>query len=141
MALFHTPFEPAALRLQLNCDLQEERRAAQALREFLAAQHCSESERLDCELALVEACNNAIEHASPQARQMPLLVQILCSAHWIEVQVTDHTAGFDWASQPTLPPPEKESGRGLYLIRTLMDEASYLRSPGQNVLVLRKKRS
>jgi serine phosphatase RsbU (regulator of sigma subunit) len=39
-----------------------------------------------------------------------------------------------------LPDFEKESGRGLYLIDSLMDELTYLRGRAENCLIMRKKR-
>jgi anti-sigma regulatory factor (Ser/Thr protein kinase) len=67
-------------------------------------------------------------------------MEVLCDRNEVELRITDHTPGFDWPDRSTLPDPETESGRGLYLIRALMDYANYLRSPGENVLVLKKTR-
>ena len=52
------------LRLTLSCQLSEVRDAVRTVQEFLKQQHCAENELSDCELALVEACNNAIQYAA-----------------------------------------------------------------------------
>lgn len=131
---------PAALRLTQTCDLGEVRVTAGAVRQFLATQGCDEAELSACELALVEACNNAIKYAPPAAATLPVVVDCLCEAAHVELRIHDHTNGFEWPAEPSLPDPESESGRGIFLMRALMDEANYFRAAGENVLVLRKRR-
>ena len=52
----------------------------------------------------------------------------------------DHTAGFDWPQQAALPEADRENGRGIYLIQSLMDSSEYLQAPRENTLILRKTR-
>lgn len=131
---------PAALRFELPCDLKQVRNAAQVVHRFLSEQGCDEQVLSACDLALVEACNNAIKYAPEAAHGTPVLVEIIGTSGFIEIRITDHSSGFDWPKHIELPDPESESGRGLYLIQSLMDTASYLRGDGENVLVLRKSR-
>ena len=67
-------------------------------------------------------------------------MEALCDRRCIELRVTDHTAGFDLPSPEILPDPGREHGRGIYLIRSVMDEVLYRRSAGENVMVMRKRR-
>ena len=129
---------PAALRFSLPCDLKQVRHAAQTVHRFLAEQGCGEQILSACDLALVEACNNAIKYAPETAQSLPVLVEVISSPALIELRITDHTRGFDWPERIELPDPESESGRGLYLIQSLMDSAGYLRGNGENILLLRK---
>lgn len=122
----------------LPCRLEEVRQAAEKLREFLTRQGCLPRALLDCELALVEACNNAIQYALPEDRHHPLELGFRYHSGALEIRVRDHTSGFNWPAQAVLPAPESEHGRGLFLIRTVMDEISYRRLEGGNELVLRK---
>ena len=69
-----------------------------------------------------------------------MVVEVTCGPKLFEVRVTDHTPGFEWPETIDLPPPESESGRGLFLIHSLMDSAQYLRGRGENILVMRKSR-
>jgi anti-sigma regulatory factor (Ser/Thr protein kinase) len=132
------PTSPAALEFQLTCQLEQVRGAGERVRAFLSDQGWSPAEVIDCELALVEACNNAIKYARMEA--MPVSVRVVCQATEIEMRVTDHTAGFDWPEKASPPNPEAESGRGVYLIKALMDVSSYMRGKGENTLVMQKRR-
>lgn len=129
---------PATLNFRLACDFNAVRGAAQRVHRFLAAHGVDEDTLMACDLALVEGCNNAIKYAPATARSTPVIVGATCNDGRIELRVTDHTAGFDWPAELALPDPESESGRGLFLIHSLMDEARYERGDGTNVLILRK---
>ena len=111
-----------------------------AARRFLVAQGCTDTEAAACQLALVEACNNAVQNVRPAAAGLPVRVEVLCGARQIELRITDHTAAFPWPAQVELPSTEQESGRGLYLIVSVMDSVTYLPGASENVLVLRKDR-
>lgn len=138
-----SPAQPArrcSLRLSLACHLVEVRPAGLTLRGFLAEQAIPEEELVPCELALTEACNNAIQYASPARRDQPVVVEAICDENWIEFRVEDHTPGFTWPGTVALPDPVEESGRGLFLIQSLMDEVTYLQGPSGNCLVMRRRR-
>jgi serine/threonine-protein kinase RsbW len=125
--------------LTLARDFSQVRAAADQVKAFLLQHGCGETARSDCELAVVEACNNAIKHSLPRAAQEPVILEVLIHQTDIELRITDHGPGFAWPETIELPDAEHESGRGLYLIRLLMDSAEYVRGDGGNVLVLRKK--
>jgi len=112
-----------------------------AVRDFLAGQGMGQDELVACELALVEACNNAVGYAPESARHEPVGIQILCEATAIEIQVIDHTAGFELPAAADLPAPDAEHGRGLFIIQAMMDEVVYLRGSIENRLVMRKRRT
>ena len=131
---------PAALRFALPCELSHVRQASQTVHQFLVEQGCGEELLTACDLALVEACNNAIKYAPVSARAKPVVVEVTCGPKQFELRVTDHTPGFAWPEKIELPPPESESGRGLFLIHSLMDSAQYLQGRGENILVMRKSR-
>lgn len=131
---------PVEFKLELSCDLSQVRPAALAARRFLLEYGCAENEALDFEMALVEACNNGIEHAEPNTREKTLLLEVFCQEQFIELRLTDHTPGFDWPAKALLPDSDSESGRGIYLIQAVMDECRYERGEGQNTLFLRKCR-
>lgn len=132
---------PAVLRLTIPCDLPQVRPASQEVASFLASQGCDENELMTCGLALVEACNNAIRYAPPAAQKQPITIEVSTTDETIEVRVTDHTNGFEWPALITLPPPESESGRGLYLIHSLTERSGYLRGQNENVLFFSRRRT
>jgi len=130
----------SSLRIESPCEFTAVRNATLQLREWLAGKGLPEAELSAWELALVEAGNNAVKYAGAGARQLPVGLEISCGEREVEARVTDHTQGFDWPSEIELPDMESESGRGLFLIKSLTDSVTYLRHAGQNVMVLRRAR-
>jgi serine phosphatase RsbU (regulator of sigma subunit)/anti-sigma regulatory factor (Ser/Thr protein kinase) len=127
-----------ARHFSMLCELAQVRPTVLAARDFLASQGCASEELLACELALVEACNNAIRYVPDSRRHLAVEIQILCEQSRLEMHVVDHTDGFNWPERVELPDPEQENGRGLFIIQSVMDQVQYLRGPAENRLVLRK---
>ncbi|MGV3775056.1 MAG: SpoIIE family protein phosphatase [Verrucomicrobiales bacterium] len=128
------------LRLQLECDLAHVRQLTGVARAFLHEQGSTEDELQACELALVEACNNAIKYVHEEGKVKEIGVEVSCGEKMIELRVNDNTRGFQWPQQIELPDFERESGRGLFLIHSLMDRVNYYTGIGQNCLVMSRKR-
>lgn len=122
----------------ISCDLARVRPIVIAARDFLASESLGNDDLFACELALVEACNNAIRYAPTSRRHLPIEIQLFCEDSRLEMHVVDHTNGFNWPERIELPSPEQESGRGLFIMQSVMDEVLYLRGPAENRLVLRK---
>src|SRR5688500_15109351 len=116
-----------ALRLTLRCDLAQVRPMSTAIREFLRANGGAADEVQAAELAIAEACNNAIKYVTTRGRDKDIEVEVLCSPDQLELRVNDNTQGFDWPEQITLPELDEENGRGLFLIHSLMDRVKYYR--------------
>lgn len=129
-----------AIRLEPACSFAAIREAAQAARGWLAGQNIPETDLAAWELVLVEAGNNAVEHAPASRRALPVEIEVSCGESDVEARVTDHTDGFALPDQVELPAFEDEGRRGLFLIKSLTDHMEYLRGQGRNTLVLRKKR-
>jgi|SRR4051812_21320487 serine/threonine-protein kinase RsbW len=127
---------PATLQLELGCDLPEVRRAAFQLRRFLKGLSFRERDLWDCELAFVDGCNNAVQHSAAPERQIQ--VNVTFENGQIELKISDTSEGFAWPESIKLPQPDAESGRGIYLIKSLMDQVSYVRDKSSNCLVLKK---
>lgn len=129
-----------SLRLALPCALDEVRSAARTVSAFLRDEGLHPEELIACELALTEACNNAVQYAGQSESQRPIEIRIFCNGSGVEFEVTDHTTGFEWPSEVKLPEADSERGRGLYIIHSLMDEVNYWRGSGANILLMRKRR-
>lgn len=136
-----TPLFPAHLCLQMKCDVSAVRGIAQKVRGFLLRQGCSEQDVNDCELALVEACNNAVLYAACQTPLPEVRIEAISGPDEIELRVTDHTPGVVWPERASLPEAGSERGRGLFIIQSVMDSTRYLKDTGGNTLVLQKRRS
>lgn len=132
---------PVTYRRTIAPDLTQVRHSVRSIRDFLAEQGWPENDLDYLGLALIEACNNAIEYADAgSSKPRPITVEASSDAAHLELRIYDHTAGFDWPEKIELPPHDSESGRGLHLITSRMDYAAYFRGRGENILVLRKNR-
>jgi serine phosphatase RsbU (regulator of sigma subunit)/anti-sigma regulatory factor (Ser/Thr protein kinase) len=132
--------EVVARKFSLPCELEAVRESASQVRGFLQTQGVGEADLMVCEVALVEACNNAVSYASLDARKIPVEIELTCEPTMVELQVIDHGPGFDWPETFGLPPENEEHGRGLFIIQSLMNETFYLRGRHQNRLIMRKGR-
>jgi len=135
------PLFPARFHLPMSCDVSAVPGVAKMVRGFLLHQGCTEHEVNDCELALVEACNNAVLYAAPGPIECEVVVEAISSLEEIELRVTDHTPGLKWPERANLPDSTSEGGRGLFIIQAVMDATRYFRDPSGNTLVLQKRRS
>jgi len=74
-------------------------------------------------LAATEAASNVIRHAHQNNPQAPLQIQCFLSCDAIEIHILDEGEPFDLTAVPHLNPAElRIGGRGVFLMRTLMDE-------------------
>ena len=98
---------------------------------------------LHLNLVLTEAMANAIEHSSSTDSDRTVRVCIYIEEDDLCVRVYDHGQGFDLEAVP-IPDPDgpaglSERGRGVYVIRKLMDCVAYRKTDAGNVLEMHKK--
>jgi serine/threonine-protein kinase RsbW len=93
-------------------------------------------------LATGEAVSNSIRHAHGDRPGAQLQLQCRLFADAIEILVLDEGEPFDIASVPHLDPGElRVGGRGVFLMRALMDELSSRPREGRgNILRMVKRR-
>jgi serine/threonine-protein kinase RsbW len=91
-------------------------------------------------LVLTEAMVNAIEHTASTDSQKTVRVCIYIADKDLRIHVYDQGQGFDL---DTVPMPDfdepSERGRGIFLIRTLMDGVAYRKTECGNVLEMYKR--
>lgn len=92
-------------------------------------------------MVLTEALVNAIKHANTSEPDKEVLIRISVSDHELHIKVYDNGLGFDLNLIPcsVCPDPLNEQGRGIFIIRSLMDSVEYKKANGGNVLEMRKK--
>jgi serine/threonine-protein kinase RsbW len=91
-------------------------------------------------LVLTEAMVNAIEHSAPTDSEHTVRVCIFIEDEDLCVRVYDYGQGFDIDVIPTPAPDDlSERGRGIFLIRSLMDVVKYRRTDAGNVLEMHKR--
>jgi serine/threonine-protein kinase RsbW len=92
--------------------------------------------RYDIQLAMAEACSNAVRHADPASSYD---VSIVFDDEQCAIEVCDDGDGFDPQSLPA-PVPTAESGRGLRIMRMVTDRFELTRRAGGGTVVRFVKR-
>ncbi len=92
-------------------------------------------------VVLTEALVNAIKHASASAPDNQVQIRINVRDKELVIRVYDNGQGFDLDLVPAngCPDPLNERGRGIFIIRSLMDSVVYKKANGGNVLEMKKK--
>jgi serine/threonine-protein kinase RsbW len=92
----------------------------------------------DLNLVLTEAMANAILHANQGDPAKDLHIEISIVRQKLFIKVFDFGSGFDIEQYIEPSHPLDDHGRGIYLIRTIMDEITYLPTDKGHVLEMRK---
>lgn len=96
----------------------------------------------DIKVAVGEACTNAIIHAESD-KEKEIAIDCRVSQQGVEIVIVDNGVGFDYKKLdlPDLRNP-KESGLGIFIIKSLMDEVEFSCLPGGGTSIkMLKKRS
>ena len=123
--------------------------AAMSARGLCAMTRLAPDEVNRVELSVVEIVNNAIEHAYQGKSGNKVEIEIdYCSDEYLEITVSDWGLSMNLSAEsvrkkPVEPDPNNESwlvsGRGLNIVRQLMDDMAYKSQDGKNSFVMRKK--
>ena len=107
----------------------------------LSARQCA----LNVPVALTEALSNAILRGNRGVRDKQVRVRAMVSDSALVLEVADEGGGFDLEActvDPTRPGNlEREDGRGLFLMRWLMDRVERYEADERNVVRLTLRRS
>ncbi len=79
-------------------------------------------------LCLHEAVINAVEHGNKLDSRLTVRMEIVFDKNQLMIEVTDQGEGFDYKKIPNPTTPEnlwKAEGRGVFLIRNLMNKVSF----------------
>jgi serine/threonine-protein kinase RsbW len=94
----------------------------------LETREIDESVLFDIRLCVEEVVRNAIEHGNKHNKRSKVKINYRIEDDKFIIEVEDEGAGFDYKSLPN-PTHEdnimKGSGRGIYLVRHLMDKAEF----------------
>ncbi len=138
------PAESAVSKtLELHATPEEVMRAVEAMQEFAAGQGVPEKLLFGLALALEECGSNIVNHALQRDAQKTFQVFLEHTATAFTIELRDGGPAFD-PTAATSPKPQAEDddlpgGWGIGLVRRYMDEISYRREEGKNVLCLRKR--
>jgi serine/threonine-protein kinase RsbW len=152
------------MRGALSADLRASERAAEGLEAELrltipsdvsvveevvelVTRHCEASFvdrrtiRFNLRVALAEALANAILYGNGGDRAKQVAVRVVFGRHAVEMEVVDQGSGFDHrrVPDPTLPFTRlRPRGRGLFIIRRLVDEVRFNDSGNAICMILRR---
>jgi len=94
------------------------------------------------ELSVRESVINAIKHGNKEDPSKPVDVKFVIGEKEVNVFVRDRGEGFDPSQLPDPLDPENllnPNGRGIFYMRTFMDEIEYLQHPEGGTIVRMKK--
>lgn len=103
-----------------------------------------EDEAYQAQLAVDEACTNAIQHGTSPGTQAPICVECMRQDDSCVFVLRDEGRPFD-PTKVALPDVKanarrrKAGGLGLYLMHKLMDKVTYRTEQGTNVLTMTKR--
>ena len=140
---------PEAMRLRLELEIPSDVRYIEPIvgvvqRECelfgFPPRHCA----LNVPVALSEALSNAILRGNEESPHKVVRVRAAVDAGTIVLEVADEGEGFDLedaTTDVTLPANlEREDGRGIFLMRALMDRVESYQEDGTNVVRLTLRR-
>jgi serine/threonine-protein kinase RsbW len=114
--------------------------------DFLKSLRLDDSTMFDLRLSLEEALINAIKHGNKLDKRLSIdiefIIELMRDNNKLIVHIEDEGNGFDYQN---LPDPTKEenllktSGRGVFLIRHLMDEVTFNKKGNRISMVKRLK--
>lgn len=122
------PHTIKGIKFEIPSDLDEVKGATSRLRDFLGVIELTEGELFDLRLSFEEALINAIKYGNRRRRDIPVSIEVAFNDREIFIAVEDRGNGFDpdRLKDPTEDENiEETGGRGVYLLRHLMDRVAY----------------
>ena len=103
----------------------------------------SDNARADLAICVTEAVNNAIVHGHKARQDLPVDIRFEIYKDFLRVSVRDYGQGFEAEHLPDPTSPEnllKVNGRGIHLIRALMDDVEIRHlDVGMEVTMIKRK--
>ena len=114
--------------MKIPSELKNVKGASAQILESLLPFNLSSYDLLDIRLCLEEALINAMKYGNKLQPDLPVEITYNIDNDILKVTISDQGQGFDYKNlpEPTLEENLQElKGRGVYLIRRLMDEVFY----------------
>jgi len=114
--------------IKIPSDVRQIAKVSSKILEDLARKKVTDSLVFDIRLCIEEAVRNAIVHGNKSAKALPVRVSYWFKDDTLTIEVEDRGGGFD---RDKIPNPTigdnilKNSGRGVYLMKNIMDEVTY----------------
>jgi serine/threonine-protein kinase RsbW len=130
--------------LSLSSRIETVAAAAAAVAEFVGRSGISDDAAYGIDMAVREAVTNAVLHGNRQDENKTVDIVLKSSPDAVEISVHDQGPGFNPEDVPDPTATEnllKTSGRGIFFMRTFMDEVDWLIRPegGTTVRMLKRR--
>jgi serine/threonine-protein kinase RsbW len=119
-------------RLVLPSHIEAVAEAAAAAADFIKQCGFGEDAAFRVDMAIREAVTNAVVHGNREDETKEVEVTFSSTPGELGIEVSDQGSGFDPAAVPDPTDPEnvlKTSGRGIFLIRSFMDDVQWSMRP------------
>ena len=133
----------ATVRLELPSRLEVLDKAGELVAQLAEAAGFEEDSRLDIQTAVHESLVNAIVHGNRLDETRRVTLEIDLDRDGLDISVRDEGQGFDPRRLPDPLAPEnlyRTSGRGVLLIKALMDAVAFRRPASGGMEVTMRKR-
>jgi serine/threonine-protein kinase RsbW len=133
------------MTLELHATPEEVMRAVEALQEFGQARQVPQKDLFGLALALEECASNIVNHALQRDPRQHFQVTLGHTGSAVIIELRDPGPAFDPTQARVAAPPAADhedrppGGWGIQLVRHYMDEMTYTREGGKNVLLLTKR--
>jgi serine/threonine-protein kinase RsbW len=138
------PLTVETTELSLPSRIETVATAAAAVAEFIGRYGISDDAAFGIDMAVREAVTNAVLHGNRQDANKTVDIVLKSSPDAVEISVHDQGPGFNPEEVPDPTANEnilKASGRGIFFMRTFMDEVDWLIRPegGTTVRMLKRR--
>ena len=138
------PLTVETTELSLPSRIETVAAAAAAVAEFVGRSGISDDAAYGIDMAVREAVTNAVLHGNRQDDNKTVDIVLKSSPDAVEISVHDQGPGFNPEDVPDPTATEnllKTSGRGIFFMRTFMDEVDWLIRPegGTTVRMLKRR--
>jgi len=120
--------ERSKINITIPSDIKHLREVSSRILEGLAHYRLSEEALFEIRLCIEEAVRNAIVHGNRSDKNLPVNISYSTQDRQLVMEVEDSGAGFNPQSVPDPTADDnilKGGGRGVYLIKHLMDKVEY----------------
>ena len=140
-----SPASGSVRRLKLRNDIDEIPRLHGFIQTLSDDINLDHAQAMSLNLALEEAVSNVMLYAYPEGTEGQVEVEAAILGDRLEFKVSDSGVAFDptVARAPDLAADLKDrpiGGLGIFLVKRIMDQVTYTRENGKNILSMTKKR-
>lgn len=92
-------------------------------------------------ISVIEACTNAIQHGHQASTGMTVNVTFTIGKDTLTIEIEDGGEGFRPTTEEDMTPPDllATRGRGIFIMRSMMDEVKFDFSKGTKVSMVKRR--